>query len=481
MPGSAAAQGTLALLRNAGGRVADAVDCRAGDGIEGLVRRHHARRLRRVRWAEALAPSTDGWARRPPPRAANRLDVHVDGAAALPAIAHAIESAEHSVHVAGWHVAPGFVLDHEGTSRTVRDVLAAAAQRVEVRVLVWAGPPLPLFHPWRSEVRRACAELERGTRVRCAVDGHNRPMHCHHEKLVIVDGRIAFVGGIDLTDLAGDRFDRDPHPSRPGLGWHDVAVRLEGPAVADVCAHYAMRWQAVTGEPVDLADAAREAGGSTAQVVRTVPEHTYPTLPDGDFSLLESVTGALRSARRFIYIENQFLWSSEIVRLLSRTLASPDSDCRVVVLLPARPNNGADDTRGQLDVLASADRDGRLLACTIRPSGATADPVYVHAKLTIVDDRWMSIGSANLNEHSLFNDTEVNVVTDDAAVIRGARERLWSEHLALPEVAGMDAVEAIDGPFRGAIAAGVGLRALVPRSRRTERLLGPLQGLLVDG
>ena len=61
-------------------------------------------------------------------------------------------------------------------------------------------------------------------------------MHCHHEKLVVIDGEIAFVGGIDLTDLGGDRCDTPAHPARGRLGWHDVASRLRGPAVADVAA-----------------------------------------------------------------------------------------------------------------------------------------------------------------------------------------------------------------------------------------------------
>ena len=55
--------------------------------------------------------------------------------------------------------------------------------------------------------------------------------------------------------------------------------------------------------------------------------------------------------------------------------------------------------------------------------------MYVHAKIGIVDDAWMTVGSANLNEHSLFNDTEVNVVVRDEAFIRAARLRLWEEHL----------------------------------------------------
>jgi phosphatidylserine/phosphatidylglycerophosphate/cardiolipin synthase-like enzyme len=95
---------------------------------------------------------------------------------------------------------------------------------------------------------------------------------------------------------------------------------------------------------------------------------------------------------------------------------------------------------GQVAALIDADdENARFLACTLYArSGTLRDNVYVHSKIGIVDDRWLTIGSANLNSHSLFNDTEVNVVTLDPRVARETRLRLWSEHLELP-------VEEIDG------------------------------------
>jgi hypothetical protein len=239
---------------------------------------------------------------------------------------------------------------------------------------------------------------------------------------VIVDGEVAFVGGIDLTSLAGDRFDWAPHEVRGGLGWHDVSTRLRGPAVADVAEHFAARWKAITGDEVPSASPQPEAGSPKLQIVRTVPERVYDFLPQGDFRVLEAYMRALRSAQRFIYLENQFLWSPEIAHVLVDKLRNPPADdFRLVVVLPARPNDGADDTRGQLGVLADAD-DGneRFLAATLHTrTGDLTGPMYVHAKVGIVDDRWLTIGSANLNEHSLFNDSEMNVVTCDEALARG--------------------------------------------------------------
>jgi phosphatidylserine/phosphatidylglycerophosphate/cardiolipin synthase-like enzyme len=109
------------------------------------------------------------------------------------------------------------------------------------------------------------------------------------------------------------------------------------------------------------------------------------------------------------------------VNILAEKLRRPPADdFRVVIMLPGRPNTGEDDTRGQLALLAEADGDrGRFLATTIRArSGNTSDRVYVHAKVGIVDDRSLTLGSANLNAHSFFNDSEVNLVTCDAALAR---------------------------------------------------------------
>ncbi len=152
------------------------------------------------------------------------------------------------------------------------------------------------------------------------------------------------------------------------------------------------------------------------QVLRTVPEKTYDFAPDGAFTILEAYLRALRSAEHFIYLENQFLWSPEVVDVLARKLEHPPRPgFRILLLLPARPSDGKESTRGQLGRLVQADDGGRrLLATTIsgHHAGTTA-PVYVHAKVGIVDDRWLTIGSANLNEHSLLNDSEMNVLTCD--------------------------------------------------------------------
>jgi phosphatidylserine/phosphatidylglycerophosphate/cardiolipin synthase-like enzyme len=470
------------------------LDDRIGDAIERTVIRRHRSRLARLGKLGCLDAPAGGYATGALPRFGNRVEVLVDGETALPRIAEELAHARSHVHLAGWFFSPEFRLQPGGPG--LRELLADLAARVEVRVLSWAGSPLPLFHPDRGQGRELRDALTRGTRVRCALDDRERPMHCHHEKLVIVDDLVAFVGGIDLTDYAGRRFDRRDHPARDDLGWHDAACRLEGPSVHEVAEHFRLRWEAVTGER--LADAAEpeRAGETELQVVRTVPERLYPRLERGDFTILESYVRALRSARRLIYLENQFLWSPEISALLLDKLRRPPShDFRLLVLLPARPNNGADHTRGQLGRLVDADAgNGRFLACTLHQRGGDEPrPVYVHAKIGIVDDEWLTLGSANLNEHSLFNDTEMNVVTTDAPLARATRLELWAEHLEVePEEISGDAARVVDDLWRPVADEQLARRRsghpathrllrLPHVSRRTAAFRGPVDGLLVDG
>jgi len=265
--------------------------------------------------------------------------------------------------------------------------------------------------------------------------------------------------------------------------------------VRDVAENFAMRWQAITGETLPPVAPPSPVGDIELQVVRTVPDGMYRQLPRGDFRILESYLRALRAAQRLIYLENQFLWSPEILAVLrDKLLRPPSPDFRLVLILPAKPNSGGDDTRGQLGTLVQADgAAGRLLACAIYAVGGDKDwPVYVHAKVGVVDDTWMTIGSANLNEHSLFNDTEMNIVTRDAGLARDTRLRLWAEHLQRPldQVSG-DPVSVIDRlwrPIAGEQAerrqrgerATHRLTILPGVSRRSGLLLGPLQGLVVD-
>lgn len=469
-----------------------------GDFVEGASLLRHRRRLSKLGHGRSFSPDSDGslWAAGdPPPRPGNVLDALIDGEEVLPAIEQAIRSARRHVRISGWSITPGFALTRGDEPVIVRDLLADVARGIEVRVILWAGAPLPVIRPDRRDVRRDRHELTAGSRVKVALDAREHLIHCHHEKLVVVDDELAFVGGLDLTDRDGDRYDRRAHPDRGRLGWHDLAFRIRGPLVGDVARHFAARWSAVTGEHLPQPPIPDQTGEVEAQFVRTVPEGLYPFAPRGDFRILESYLRAVRSAQKLVYIENQFLWAPEIVAVLATKLRRPpNDDFRVLVVLPSRANQGRDDTYGQLQVLADADGGaGRFTASTI--SAVTAgrvERIYVHAKTAMVDDRWLTIGSANLNSRGFYNDTEANVVTHDRQLARQTRLRLWAEHLECPitEV-DRDPREVIDRVWRPRAReerqrterGEPRTRRLIelrPRSFRATRLLGALDGIVVD-
>lgn len=429
-------------------------------------------------------------------RQGNSLEILIDGAEALPRIARALKEARSHVHLTGWYFSPDFALTREGEPTILRNLLARLAERIDIRVLAWAGAPLPLFRPSRHEVRQMQKRLTKHTHIDCALDARERPLHCHHEKTIVIDDRLAFVGGIDLTSKAGDRFDTSAHVARASIGWHDACAMIAGPAVQDVAEHFRFRWHEIRGETLPAAKPCEPVGEVEIQVVRTVPDKIYRRLPQGDFGILESYLRALKAAQRLIYLENQFLWSPEVAAVLADKLRHPPHpDFRLLLLLPAKPSSGGDDTRGVLGELIDADGDNeRLLACTLYARcGRLADPIYVHAKIAVIDDTWLTIGSANLNEHSLFNDTEMNLVTHDPEIATKTRRRLWSEHLERPLAdIPADTTTTIDEIWKPISAEQLQRRnqgqplthrlvRLPNLSRRSGRALGPLTGLLVDG
>src|SRR6266516_2912074 len=172
------------------------IDRAIGRAVERAISAKHRRRLAANEWSSALNPSVGEWFDGGfSPRPGNAFDLLVDGGRALPALAEALEQARSHVHIAGWHFSPDFALDRDGEPTVLRNLLAELAKRVDVRLLAWAGAPLPLFRPSRREVRDMRDRLTKGTRIRCELDARERPLHCHHEKIVVIDDRVAFVGG----------------------------------------------------------------------------------------------------------------------------------------------------------------------------------------------------------------------------------------------------------------------------------------------
>lgn len=397
-----------------------------------------------------------------PPRRQNRITPLIDGDAFFGRLHEALCGAREYVYIAGWCLTPYVPLLRGSPDDLVRtrllDVLSDVAKRAPVRILLWGGA-IAIIRPTRATARATQRMIERrgsGDLI-CMLD-HSAPLtHCHHQKAIVIDGQLAFVGGMDLTTFAGDRWDEHGHDLRAGVNWHDMTVLLEGEAVADVEQNFRQRWQAVRGAGVLPHRDPRvdPAWCVPAQIVRTIPRRHYDFAPDGEFGIRHAYLEMIRGARRLVYLESQYLWSPEVMDALIEAMNRPHAErFRIVLVLPARATSGKWDNDQHVQRLRAADGGrGIVEVYTLYTSGTSAGmhafryrPTYVHAKTAIVDDEWLTVGSANLNNRGFITDSEINVVARDPALALQLRADLWGEHLGMSpgDVRDADAANLID-------------------------------------
>ncbi len=415
---------------------------------------------------------TTWWGKQPrwypgsmPPRRHNEVRPLVDGDAYFDAFCRALDGAQHYVLIIGWCLTPRIPLRRSSTEDWIDTQLLAklhmAAERVPVRLLLWSGAPALIEPTWKT-VEGVQAEIEQhteGADLLTRLDRTAGFSHTHHQKAVVVDGRVAFVGGIDLTTYTGDRWDTNAHVLRAGPNWHDIMMQIEGEAVGDVEHNFRQRWQEIApDDPLPPAQPAQPVGTTPVQIVRTVPAGFYSFAPHGEFGIHHIYVQMLRRARRFVYIENQYLWSYEVVKALKAALADGDDRFRITIVLPAQANDGKWDNDRHVDELRDADEGrGRVGVYSLYTAGPSSGagpfryrPIYVHAKTAIVDDDWFTIGSANLNTRGLVTDGEMNALVHDPVQARALRVALWAEHLGLSrdDVAATTPDALADGPWR---------------------------------
>lgn len=361
---------------------------------------------------------------------------------------------------------------------TLQNILGyKVSQGVEVKALVWEC--IPIFAHLNPE--QAHEQLT-AVGVTCILDDSARgllhhPVEALHQKITVIDGTYAFVGGIDLLVESDGDFDRwdiprhhfasdqrrnpldeYPHP------WHDAHTILEGLAVGDVELNFRQRWNnVVERHKMDSALRVPERSlpppvesRSIVQVVRTIPEHTYDFDPDpGIQGIAQIYAHAFANAQRFIYLENQYFWlhsyfgldvawvgpdSPDMERNIRELGAALQRGATVSIVLPDHPNVGRAFTDAGLERLRQeapeAAAQGRIqvfcLGTSMNRDGVEHyRPIYVHAKVAVIDDTFSTIGSANLNNRGMRDDTEMNVAVLDPGLARGLRLMLIAEHLDL--------------------------------------------------
>jgi phospholipase D1/2 len=427
---------------------------------------------------------------------ADRVALLVDGADYFSALADAIERAERSVLMIGWDFHSQVRLrrgDDAGESALLALLERQVRRRrsLRVRILAWDFAMIyALEREWHPLFR---FEKASHRRIRFHLDGRHPFGASQHQKIVVVDDAIAFSGGLDVTACRWDT--RDHSPSNPlrsdpgfdGYGpFHDVQMAVDGAAARALGELARQRWQRATGRslgpvrrggdpwPPALEPRFRDVA---VGISRTFPAYDgRPEVREVEALSLDS----FRAARRLIYIENQYFTAKRVGDLLAQRLAEPDGP-EVIVVLPSSLSGWLE--KRTMGVLASrlterlreADRHGRLrLLQPVLPESGT---VCVHAKVAIVDDRFLRVGSANLANRSMGLDSECDLSIEstperDLGVeIRRVRQELLAEHL------GCSPEELADAEHRAA-SVGEAIDRLCCGDRRLHPVPAPEPGWL---
>ncbi|WP_433868866.1 phospholipase D family protein [Saccharopolyspora sp. CA-218241] len=370
------------------------------------------------------------------------------------------------IHLAAWLGDPDQPLDASG--RTAGAALVGAVRAgASVHALLWR-PYLDVlddFAPGNLDL----AALLRREGATAVLDQRVRATGSHHQKFLVIRrpdrpaDDVAFVGGIDPSpsrrDDGGHRGDPRVQSSVAAVyghrpSWHDAHLEVRGPAVADVEHCFRERWQDSTSlrrapaswwhreeHPTALPEplpAPPRCGPHAVQLLRTYPAKTppFPFAPDGERSVAHGYRKALRRARRFVYVEDQFLWSPMVAEVFAEALRRRPH-LRLVAVLPRRPDKDgalhvATSDVAHADAVDLLHRAGGDRVHLFELESDAGPPIYVHSKLCVVDDVWAAVGSANLNRRSWTYDSELTAAVVDepgGSFARDLRVRLWREHL----------------------------------------------------
>jgi phosphatidylserine/phosphatidylglycerophosphate/cardiolipin synthase-like enzyme len=346
-----------------------------------------------------------------------------------------------------------------GNGPTVAELFGAAIKRgVCVRGLVWRSH-MDRMSFNKQENRALDAEIEHsGGEV--ILDQRVRRSGSHHQKFVVLrhagdpSRDVAFAGGIDLChgrrDDAGHGGDPQPQAMAKAYGptppWHDVQVLLRGPAVGVLDTVFRERWDDPSNPDVDHPFAwihdklhhnrlhadplppqlppPPECGPHVVQNLRTYPaiRPPYSFAPKGERSVARGYSKAITRARRLVYLEDQYMWSADVARLFADALAA-HPELHLVVVVPRVPDqDGAFAKRpqyvGRWEAIEMCRRAGQGRVHVFDLENHEGTPVYVHAKVCVVDDIWASVGSDNFNRRSWTHDSELS-----SAVLDTTRDR----------------------------------------------------------
>jgi phospholipase D1/2 len=411
---------------------------------------------------------------------ADRFALIVDAEDYFMALKAAMTSAEKTIFLIGWDFDFRIHLDPGNHDKTWPDKLGALINELvkrkpdlEIRLLKWdlgalkvlARGTTPLFLlGWMAQQR-----------VHLSLDHAHPPGACHHQKIVVIDDAFAFCGGIDVTigrwDTRAHRGKDNRRVSPWGFAqepWHDATAAVDGEAAQALGFLARDRWRLATGETLPPPEPGHDAWPPMLKpnltnvmigIARTQPHYEDQRAAHEIEALYLAAIGA---ARRSIYIESQYCASRKIGEALARRLAEKGGP-EIVIVNPKSADGWLEKKvmgaarKLVAGMLRDSDREDRFRI--YYPVAADGTPIYVHAKIMIVDDRLLKIGSSNLNNRSMGFDTECDLAIEASAraedkqiraVIAGITNDLLAEHLDV-EPGDIETARTAKGTLIGAI------------------------------
>ena len=438
---------------------------------------------------------------------AERAGVIIDTADYFDAVAAACRQAEHQILILGWDFDRRERMHRDDEERDLPDefgaFLAGLVRRRKGLNLYLLSWDFNMIYAAERELLPALRlRLSAPPRFHFRLDGSHPKGASHHQKVVVIDDRVAFVGGVDLSRWRWDTPEHRPDDPRrvdpngkPYPPFHDLMMVVEGDVAARLGDLARERWRRSRGWHIRPPERPSRSPwpSSIEPSLTSIPVAIARTEPqyDGRAVVREIerlYLDAIDSAERFIYIENQYFTSQSLTEACRRRLAEHDGP-EVILVLPRKTGGWLEQVT--MDVLRAralarltgADQHDRLRVYYPFQPGLGDDCISVHSKLMIIDDRLLRIGSSNTSNRSMGLDTECDLAVEAppadpsvGAAIVGLRRRLLGEHLdrSVERVAQAEAeharlVDAIDAlrderrslrPLDGSVSAEVD--AMVP-------------------
>ncbi len=394
---------------------------------------------------------------------ADRAAVVIDAEDYYRAAREAMLNARHQIILVGWdfdaRISLAYSDDHPEAPTTVGALLTWLVRHrpeLDIYILRWDKGAIKTLFRGATLLTLTRWRLLRD-RIHLKLDGAHPIGASQHQKIAVVDDCLAFCGGIDMTEHRWDtRAHADRDRRRRGAWgfrykpWHDATTALMGPAAKALGDLSRQRWAFAGGDPIappPPTDGCWPDSLTPDFLDRDVAiSRTEPQFEDGErtqhkvLEIEHLYLDLIARAERYLYLESQYFASRKIGEAIAARLAEPDGP-EIVIVNPVKAQGfiepiAMDSARARLmRALKLADPYDRLRM--YHPVTAGGHPIYVHAKISIVDDSVIRVGSSNFNNRSLRLDTECDVTIDTdlpgdtpaAGRIAAIRDGLLAEHL----------------------------------------------------